>query len=554
MLRNRLLRLAAALAVTVASACDGSGGDRRGAGEDLVAGDRYGGTAVIGVVADLQSMTSLVSSDASSREVQEYMLLMPLVHFDGKLEPVPRLAERWDTVRIAPDSLAVTFHLRRDVYWHDGAPTTAEDVRFTFARAIDPATAFPNRAAFDLWSRHAEVIDSFTIRMTVRPHADFLDVWRLPILPAHILGEVPPQELARHPFGTASPVGNGPFRFLRRSPNQEWIFEANPDFPEALGGRPYLDRVVFRVIPEQTTLLTELLTGRVDVYNSPNPSQAGQIDAANGVTLLTSPNRAYTYIGWNTRLPLFDDPRERRALSMAIDRRALVDALLYGHGEVGISTSTPAHWAFEVQSALSAEHDPEAARRLLREAGWEDRNGDGILENAAGIPFRFTLMTNQGNDLRRDVGEIVQAQLRPLGIVVEPRTLEWNTMVGLLDGSINARGERERGFQAVTSGWTETFRKNDAPILHSRNLNEPFQETGFVNPRLDALLDTLNLIIDREEARPLWLEYHQLLLDEGPYAVLYYPRRLLAHRDRLRGVELDVRSELISVQRWWLAR
>jgi peptide/nickel transport system substrate-binding protein len=556
MFRNRLYRLAAALAFALAASvgCSDTAVDRADSGDDLPQAERYGGTAVIGIPSDLQSMTSLVSSDANSRDVQEYLLLMPLVRFDEKLEPVPWLAERWDTVRIGPETLEVTFHLRRDVYWHDGVQTTADDVRFTFDRAIDPATAFPNRSAFDLWSREAEVIDSFTVRLTVRPHADFLDAWRLPILPAHILAEVPPEELLRHPFGTVSPVGNGPFRFLRRVPNQEWAFEANPEFPLGLGGRPYLDRLVFRVIPEQTALLTELLTGRIDVYPAPNPAQASQIEAADGVTLLSSSNRAYTYIGWNTRLPLFDDPRERRALSLAIDREALVSALLYGYGEPGVSTSSPAHWAFDVQKDLRPAHDPEAARALLREAGWQDRDGDGILENADGVPFRFTLMTNQGNDMRRDVGEIVQAQLRSIGVAVEPRTLEWNTMVSLLDGSINARGERERGFQAVTSGWTENFRKDDAPILHSRNLNEPFQETGFSNPRIDTLIDTLNLIVDRDEARPLWAEYHRLLLEEGPYAVLYYPMRLLSHRDRLRGVEIDVRSDWVSVQRWWLTR
>ncbi len=289
------------------------------------------------------------------------------------------------------------------------------------------------------------------------------------------------------------------------------------------------------------------------MYPAPNPAQGGQVEAANGVVLLDSPYRAYTYVGWNTRLPLFDDARVRRALSMAIDRRAIVDALLYGYGEIGVSTSTPAHWAFPDQRALQAPHDPEGARRLLREAGWEDRNGDGIIENEEGLPFRFTLVTNQGNDLRRDIGEIIQAQFRGIGVAVEPRTLEWNTLIGLLDGSLNERGERVRGFEAVTAGWVTDFRKDDASILHSRNLNEPYQETGFSNPRIDTLIDTLNVITDRETARPLWTEYHTILIEEGPYAVLYYPNRLVAHRDRLRGVTLDVRGEMRSAREWWLA-
>jgi peptide/nickel transport system substrate-binding protein len=523
-------------------------------GEDDVAeAERYGGTVVLGAPADLQTMNALTSSDYNTRMVQQDMLLMTLIRYTEDLEPEAYLAERWDTVRVAPDTLALTFHLRRDVSWHDGPRTTAEDVRFTFERAVDPATGFPNLSAFELWSRQVETPDSFTIRFRLRAHSDFLAVWvETPIVPAHRLRDVPPERLGQDPFGTRDPVGNGPFRFVRRVPGQEWVFEANEEFPEGLGGRPFIDRVIYRVIPEQTTLLTELLTGRIDVFLNPGAAQTGQIESAAGVRLLTSPFRSYEYIAWNTRLPVFRDPRVRRALTMAIDRQALVDALLYGHGEVGVSTSTPSHWAFPLQDGLGLPYDPEGARRLLREAGWEDRSGDGILENEEGVPLRFTLVTNQGSATRSDAATIIQAQLRPLGIVVEPRMLEWNTLVTLLDGAVNARGERERGFQAVVSGWVLGFRKDDSSMLHSRYLQTPFQETGFSHPRADVLMDTLALIVDREQAAPLWVEYHRLLVEQSPYTVLFYPRRLLAIRDRVRGVEVDLRGDLQSIRRWWL--
>jgi peptide/nickel transport system substrate-binding protein len=520
--------------------------------DDVPEAERFGGTAVLGFAADIQSMNSLVSSDESSRLFQNHVLLMPLVLFDGSLEAQPWLAERWVERALPPDSLELTFHLRRDVFWHDGVPTTARDVHFTYSRAFEPETAYPNRADFEHWNPVVEVVDSFTVRFRLRAHPDFMaTVQSLSILPAHRLEEVPPSELVRHPYG-GEPLGNGPFRFVRRVPGQEWVFEANEGFPAALGGRPYLDRVVYRVIPEQTTLLTELLTGRIDAYQPP-PSHAERLRSSPGIAFLDAPGRSYTYIGWNTRLPQFSDARVRRALTMAIDRQALVDALLYGYGDVGVSTSTPAHWSYEVQAPLGLPHDPEGARRLLAEAGWRDRDGDGVLENEAGVPLRFTLVTNQGNDVRRDVGEIVQAQLRQIGVAVSPRTLEWNTLVGLLDGSINARGERERGFEAVTSGWVAGFRRDDSPLLHSRHLNDPFHETGYTNPRIDQLLDQLALEADRARAEPLWTEYHQILVNDAPYSVLYYARNLFAHRSRLRNVTVDIRGNLSTIHEWWIA-
>jgi peptide/nickel transport system substrate-binding protein len=522
----------------------GDNGDGVAAGA-VPEAERYGGTLTIGGFGDLQSMNGLTSSDYNSNSIQRDMLFMPLVKYDENRELVPWLAERWDTARVAGDSLEITWHLRRDIRWHDGLPTTAHDVVFTYDRMLDPRTAFPNHERMARYARNAQLVDDYTVTMRLSPHAEFLDIWYFtPIMPRHILGDVPPDQLLQHPF-QYEPVGNGPFRFVRRVPGQEWIFEANPEFTEALGGRPYLDRVVYRFIPEMTTLLTELLTGRIDVYLGPNPNQADQITGAQGVRLIASPSRQWNYFAFNTRRPLFQDARVRRAIAMGINRQQIVDALVYGYGEVGRSTVTPAHWSYngDDQETL-LPHDPERARQLLAEAGWTP-GPDGILRNAQGEQFRFTPITNAGNDVRRDILEIMQAQLRPLGIIVEPRLLEWTTMISTLQ-------DPRRNFDAVVGGWVDYFQKDDTNILHSRNLNGPYQYVGYSNPRVDALLDTLIVTPDREQAAPLWREYQRLIVQEAPYIPLYYPQRLTGIRTRVQNVEMDIRGETINIRDWWI--
>jgi peptide/nickel transport system substrate-binding protein len=554
-LRPRHFYLAMASAVAL-SACGRDAPGRSDAASDLIPeAERFGGTAVAALMLDLQSMNSLTSNETYSRMVQREVLFMPLLKYDEKLEAMPWLAEQWDTVRVAPDTLELTFHLRGDVRWHDGTPTAAEDVRFTYQRVKDASVGSSIASSFAHYGPHAEVVDASTIRFRLRPHAEFLDGWtELAIMPRHILGEVPPDRLAQHPFGTSQPVGNGPFRFVRRTPGQEWVFEANPDFPEALGGRPYLDRLVFRAIPEATTLLIELQTGGVHVYMGVRTPQAPLIAADPNSRLLSAPSPSWAFIAWNSRLPLFETPEVRRALSMGIDRHGIVQALLDRSTVTGRSPVTPVHWAFDAEDPqTSLPHDPEAAKRLLAQAGWTDRNGDGLLEDAQSRPFRFSLLVPQGNDTGRDVAQIIQAQLRTLGIDVRPSSVEGNTLIGQITGRVNPRGERERNFEAVMMGWTDSHRKDDTNLFHSRNLNGPFQIAGYSNPRVDVLLDTLGLILDRGQARPLWKEYQSLLTQDAPMTVLYYPNRLAGVNRRLQGVEVDARGELVSVARWWIS-
>ena len=514
---------------------------------------RRGGTGVVALSFDPPNMNPLASK-TDEQAIQREMLFMPLIKYDARLRPVPWLAERWDITGVGRDSLDLTFRLRRDARWHDGQPVTAEDVRWTFERAVDPRTAYHGASWFAFYHPRATILDPYTIRFRLRRHPEFLDGWRLlPPVPKHILGNVPSEQIATHPFGTRNPVGNGPFRFAGRTPGQEWVFEANPRFPAALGGRPYLDRVVFRSIPDPTTRLTELLTGAVHLAVPVAATEAGRLQPAQGVRAISRPTSGWTFIAWNTRLPMFDTPEERRALTMALNRRQITTAVTSGTGTPGRSLVTPSHWAFGASDSRTAvPFNAAGARRLLAAAGWRDRNGDGVLEDEAGRPFRFTLKTLQGSTAMEDVATIAQAQLRQIGVDVQIQTLEPATLISQFEGTVNGSGQRQRNFEAVVLGWEDAFRKDDSQILHSRNRNGERFWTGYSHPRVDQLIDTLGVIADRSAARPLWTEYQRHLAQAAPFTVLYYPKQLIGISNRLRGVEMDARGEYITATRWWL--
>lgn len=508
---------------------------------------KYGGTVVIGSIGEIpDGMNALVSADYTASQHQSFVHLMTLVQYDEDLRPVPYLARAWE---VADDHSSLTFHLRDDVRWHDGTKTTAYDVEFTYLRATDPETGFPNASFWTHYGRGpgaVEVVDSFTIRIAMRPHAEFMDPWRtFAIMPRHLLEDVPAAELKRHPFGARCPVGNGPFRFVEHRQDESWTFAANPHFPEGLGGRPYLDRIVYRVIPEQTTLLTELLTGSVDIFIAPLPEQARTIAESDAADLRSYRWRQYVYVGWNARRPQFADPRVRRAITLATRRESLVKALLQGYGTVINTGVLPFHWAYDEAFADTLRHDPEAARAFLDEAGWVDRDADGVRESPDGIPLRFTIRYNQGNRIRQDIAEAMQAQLAEVGIAARPVVVEWATLVEQLTSP-------ERNFDGVVMGWVVEFKIDDSDLFHSEKIDEPFAWAGIRDPRMDRLLDTLQVVVDREEARPLWREYQELLIDLQPYTYVYAPDRLDGVSKRVRDVRMDIRGEWINAREWWI--
>jgi peptide/nickel transport system substrate-binding protein len=511
-------------------------------------GDRYGGTAVVGAIGDLaDGLNAFSLADYAGAQHQTHMHLMTLIRVDEELEPRPYLARSWE---LSEDGSELTFHLRDDVTWHDGEPTTARDVAFTFIRATDPETAFPN-AAF--WANYTagedgvEVLDDYTVRFHLRPHSEILDTWRaMPIMPRHLLEDVPPSELNRHPFGTRCPVGNGPFVFFDRSPGASWTFVRNPAFPQELGGPPYLDRYVYRVIPEQTTLLTELLTGGVDVYVSPTPDQASRIEAEEEIDLLDFHFRSYVFVGWNARRPHLSDPRVRRALTLGTNRREILESLYGGYGEIANAGVPPFHWGYleGIEEALT--FDRAEAGRLLDQAGWVRPDGTGIRENGDGERLEVSIKYNTGNQQRQQIAEIMQAQLREIGVAVEPRVLEWATLFDQITSP------EQRDFDGVVMGWVTELKVDDHDLFHSSKVDQPFQWAGIQDPEVDRLLDTLQVVMDRDEAIPLWHEYQERLAELQPFTYFFYPQRLAGVNRRLQGVHMDVRGEWVSVTDWWI--
>ncbi|MHB1170003.1 MAG: ABC transporter substrate-binding protein, partial [Longimicrobiales bacterium] len=382
-----------------------------------------------------------------------------------------------------------------------------------------------------------------TVRVGYEPHVEpWAGLPFLPIVPRHLLDSLPPERIGQSSFSRA-PVGNGPYRFLDFRANDRWVFGANDDFAESLGGRPHIDRVVMRIIPEPAAQAAELRTGTVDLALAPPSGEFMRLDSMPRLKGIARPSRQFFFIGWNNRHPPLDDPVVRRALGIALDREEMLQ-LRYGYGDLAAGPVPPFHWAYP-DDVEPLPYSPDSARALLASRGIQDRNGDGTLELPSGQPFVIRYHAPAVNAFNRDMAELVRGDLADIGVTADVRMFDYNTMIAdVMSG---------RTFDGVQIAFSSDFRLNLRDTFHSDNLDGDLQLAGYANPTADSLIETLERTFDREDALPLYRELQRLMRDEQPWTIIYYYPDLFVINERVQNAHMDIRGVFTSLTEWWLA-
>ncbi len=502
---------------------------------------------IISSIGDASYLNPVLAQDSASSDINS-LVFNGLIKYNRDLQGfVGDLAESWE-IRPGPEP-EITFYLRRGVLWHDGKPFSAEDVKFTFDKIMDEKTQTVRRSDYELVKK-VEVVDPYTFRVIYRqPFSPGLGTWGIGILPKHLLEK---EDINTSSFNR-NPVGTGPFRFVEWVSDEKIVLEANPRYFE---GRPHLDRIIYRIIPETSLSEMELLTKGVDHYGV-LPHQYRRMSEIPFLKIYSQPSLAYTYIGYNLRNPLFQDKRVRRALTHAIHREEIVQYVLYGFGRM-ISGPFPSHLWYYNPNVKPLPYDPEKAKKLLAEAGWRDTDGDGVLDKE-GKPFRFKLITNSGNDIRRDVGVLVQRQLRELGIDVIFETYEWSVF---LKNFINAKH-----FDACILGWSLSPDPDDYMIWHSSQIEKGFNFISYVNPEADRLWEEGRKEYDLERRRKIYWRIHELIAEDQPYTFLFSPigisalqkkfvllERDSSGRETYRPIQMEKAGLMYDLIKWYVPR
>lgn len=479
-----------------------------------------GDAFVTGSIGDARTLIPILASDSASGEVCG-LLFNGLVRYNPRLELEGELAESWE---ISEDQLTITFHLRKDVRWHDGVPLTARDVEFTYQQLMNPQVKTPYSGDFER-VEFFSVIDDFTVQVKYKePFVPGLASWGMGILPRHLLEG---KDLNAAEF-SRNPVGTGPYRFLRWKTGELLELQANADYFE---GRPYIQRYLYRIIPDQATMFLELQGLGIDSMGL-SPLQFHRQTETDSFRKqyqkFQYPSFGYTYLGFNLKDPLFSDVRVRKAITAAIDRREIINGVLLGLGRELTGPFLPDSWAYD-SAVPPVLYDPVLAKQRLEEAGWSDHDQDGWLDKE-GRKFEFTVITNQGNDQRRMAAEIIQKRLAQIGVSMKIQVIEWSSFISeFID---------KRRFEAVLLGWSLSRDPDLYDIWHSSKTKEgEFNFLDYANTEVDELLLQGRRNFNQEERRRIYHRIHHLIAHDAPAVFLYAPDSLPVVHRRFRGVE-----------------
>lgn len=558
-----------------------------------------GGQIVIHLPAEPNSLNVWTSSDAYSAEIDDYIYNSLLRRDPETYEWEGSLAERWteedivvkkdktkirgivskssessgqvlDIKTAANGALQIprqevaeilhgasfTFYLRKGIRFHDGSPLTAADVKFSFETIKNQYVDAPSLRNYYTDLKECEVLDDYTVRLTYSKQywmaREFAGGFA--VLPKHIydadnLLEKNPEEFGKRfndsPYNR-KPIGTGSYEFERWDTGNQIVLKRNDAYFD-VPRRGHLDRLVYKFVSDPVAALQALKNGEINFLPSVTAEQyekeTNKPDFRQKFVKAEYYVGNFNYIGWNMRRPPFDDARVRLAMAYgALNRKEFLDQVLYGHGVIVTGSEYYFGPAYD-HNIQPYPFDPDKAKELLLQAGWYDRDGDG-LRDKDGKPFRFEMLLPSGSSTGRQRAALMKENLRKLGIDMEVRELEWATYLE----NIN-----DRKFDACNMGWGIGVEDDPYQIWHTSQMeNRGSNHVGFGNAETDRIIEQSRVTLDDSARRQLFFELHRIQHETQPYLFLYTSPNLGIYDKRYRGVKLYRIRPGYDLSEWYL--
>jgi len=479
-----------------------------------------GGTLQRRLLGEPTSLNAVLQTSLPEAQVLQYVQ-RNLFDFDAALHLVPGLAA---SMQVSPDGREYVITLRPEAVWEDGKPVTADDAVFTIRKIADPGIPAPVFQSLYDGLERVEALDSRRFRTVFREAYAFREMaFVMPVLPAH---RFEGRDFRKAPDNRA-PLSSGPYRVAAWKSGESVELARNPAY---WGPRGHFDRIVLRIVPDNTTAYRMLLAGDLDedqmdaTLKARAESEPRFSDCCRLVEFYTLD---WSYVALNNRSPFFEDARVRRALTMLSDRAAAARDLYRGSARVISGPWAPDSPAYDA-SLPPLPFDPAAAKALLAEAGWRDSDGDGTLDRD-GRKFAFDLTVPAGFETGRQVSEMLAAELAHAGVTARVRTLEWAAFIERVDA-----GE----FEAASLAWSAVDPNPDPyPYWHSSQCPPHGLNNGcYRNPEADRLMEEARRELDPSKRTALFHRLQRIFRDDAPAIFLVNSTQKFGFDRAVRGV------------------
>jgi peptide/nickel transport system substrate-binding protein len=514
------------------------------ADQNLAGGDpAYGGTYVEGVAGVPQYLNPVIAATDVDEDVAR-LAFSGLTKSDQTGAIVPDLAS---TFRTESNGRIWTFDIREDATWHDGQPVTADDVVYTVKLLQDRGYVGPYSDAFRGVS--VDRVAPRTVRFTLPDvYGPFAASTTVPLLPSHLLGNVPYAELARQPFNV-NPIGTGPFRVADVDARQIVLLR-NDDFyrTRPARGRPYLDKVILRFYPDPTEALLALSRGEIDGVGGLSSEDAERARTLKSAALYSFPTHDFVSLFLNVRPEkmVFRDRAVRQAIAMAIDRGRVLQFAADGRGTVADEFVPSSSWAY-VKDVTRYTYSSEEAIALLDGADWKDHDGDGIRDKG-GQKLAFTISTSD-EPARIAAATEIQRGLNAVGMSVTLKSMPFGQLVDSV--------ARQRAFDALLVEIAVSGDPDPYTFFHSTEVNDPGHNfSGFSTLPIDRNLEAARRTFAERERRDLYAPVFQAISREVPVVFLYFSDYLYAQSRQAQGLRIapltDPRERFWNVEDWYV--
>ncbi len=431
-----------------------------------------------------------------------------LVRFNKNLKIIPDLAESWE---LSEDNLTWTFTLRKNVKFHDGTPFNAEAVKISLERVIDPNTGSPARdVVADISS--IEVVDDYTVKIkTFTPCGYLLNNLAHPI--TSIVSPTALKEYGKE-LGT-HPIGTGPFIFKEWKVGSEIILERNPDY---FNGAPKIGKLIFRVIPDDTTRAMLIESGRGDVALRIPSSEIERLNGKSDIVIELTDTVMTNYLPLNNTKKYLDNVKVRKALNYATNKEDIANNILTGMATIADAPISPNTWGYTPIGVY--EYDLEKAKALLVEAGYPDG-------------FDLDIWIAPGRHLMNiQITQLIQSDWAKIGVNLNIRQWEYQSLMSEIK-----KGE----FNILYLGWSPSTADADRALYGVFHSSQWVPVGGnralYHNEQVDSLLEAGKIETDIEKRKELYREAMEIIVDEAPWVFLYYPKQALVYRSNISNID-----------------